>query len=93
MPRVKLRSKGSSLFHGSTTCNKEYLKFSLIKFFKILLITAVLPRNRLDPMKEGAIMNIIHTFILIGKFNQKVFFVEKLGLYKVRGYIPSKGFG
>ena len=38
---------GSSLFRGRTVSNKEY--FSLINFLKILLITYVLPRNRLGP--------------------------------------------
>ena len=41
---------GSSKFRRSATRNKEYFKlFSLIKFYKILLNTDVLPRNLLEP--------------------------------------------
>ena len=36
-------------FLGSTASNKEYFRFFLTKFYKILLNTAVLPRNLLDP--------------------------------------------
>ena len=40
---------GSSKFRESTARNKEYSTFSFDKLFIILLITAVLPLNRLDP--------------------------------------------
>ena len=43
---------GSSQFRVSTTSNKKYFKdFPLLNSFKLLLITAVFPQNRLDPRR------------------------------------------
>ena len=45
---------GSSLFRGSTASNKGvFWHFSLIEFFQILLIRAVLSWNRLDQIMLG----------------------------------------
>ena len=65
MDNGKAGPLGSSKFRGITANNKEYFKIFLYKNYKILLNSAVPPRNLLDPFHILEVIQLHRSCFLV----------------------------
>ena len=80
------RRAGSSLFGGSTA-DEEYLEeFDMVKISKYLLLLALLPRNRPNPISfPGGVIIVSHDERLIRDTDCQLWVIEEQNINEIDG--------